>query len=260
MTDFLESMACRFGDWMMPLVLRDEALSRLVSERPDIDEEVKSAFTEWSQKARENHAQIQEQMDKEYGLPELEILRAEACLCIIQGHWQGAVCLTNILLEAFLKLGLVYSNTDKPQEHELPLSRIMNSLAAPTTKYMQMNLHDTINVASKQGLIDKETRESLHECRERFRNAFFHADMQKMFGDQTTPVTGLDFGSRQTEGPTEVPIHEVPFLQGEAMWQNARANAIPYFKEVDAFIRETLPKVFPNLDQEGGNSTPGEGE
>ena len=244
---------------MIPLALRDETLSRFVSEHPDFDRKTKSAFMEWSQQARENHAQIEQQLRTGYGLPELEMLRVEACLCIIQGHWQGAVCLTNILLEALLKLALVYSNTEDPEEHAQPLSRLMNSLSAPVAKYMQMKLNDTINVACKQGLIDEKTKESLHEYRERFRNAFFHADMQKMFGGQTTPVTGADFGIFEIEGPSEVPIHGVPFLLGEAMWQNARANAIPYFKEVDALVRQTLSKVFPSLHQEQTESTSEEG-
>lgn len=248
MIDFLESTACRFGDWMMPLVLRDETLDRLVSEHPDFDEKAKSAFDEWSQKVRESHAQIEDQLCTGYGLPELEMLRVEACFCIIQGHWQGAVCLTNILLEAFLKLALVYSNIEEPEEHAQPLSRLMNSLSDSVAKYMRKELNDTINVACTQGLITKEAKKTLHQYRERFRNAFFHADMQKMFGDQTAPVTGADFATRGIEHD-DVAIRSLPLLLGEALWQNAKANAIPYFKQVDALIRKTLPKVFPCLNE-----------
>lgn len=85
-----------------------------------------------------------------------------------------------------------------------------------------MKLNDTINVACKQQLINDTTKQELHEYRERFRNAFFHADMQKMFGDQTTPVTGLDFGEREIE-LNDVAIQSLPLLLGEALWQNARA-------------------------------------
>ena len=260
MFGFMECIAVKFADWAFPLVMQSDTLIHVLEQSPDIDGETKEVFRSWAKASRKSFEEIEYQIRTQYGFPELEALRAEACSCIIHGHWQGAVCLTNILLEAFLKLALLYSNTDKPQEHERPLGRFMNCLAAPTEKYMQMKLHDTINVSCKQGLIDKETKKSLHEFRERFRNAFFHADIQKMFGDQTTPVTGLDFGNQQAEGPIEVPIHAAPFLLGEAMWQNAQANAIPYFKEVDTLIRKALPKVFPNLGQEEDEPTPGEGE
>ncbi|HOZ48213.1 MAG TPA: hypothetical protein PK468_16500 [Candidatus Hydrogenedentes bacterium] len=249
MMDFMESTGCQFGNWALPMALRNESLGRFVSEHPDFDAKIKSAYVEWSRKARENLAQVERQLSTGYGMPELEMLRVEACFCIIQGHWQAAVCLTNILLEAFLKLALVYSNTDEPEEQAQPLSRLLNSLSAPVQKYMQMDLNDTINAARKAGLIDRQTKKDLHSFRERFRNAFFHADMQSMFGDQKTPVTGADFGTREIEH-NEIAIRSLPLLLGETLWQNAQANAIPYFTEVDALIRETLPKVFPHMRDE----------
>lgn len=247
MMDFLDNTACHFGHWAISLALNDERVGRLISELSDVDEQAKSAYLEWCQQTKTNLSDIERQLNTEYGLPELEMLRIEACFCIIQGHWQGAVCLTNILLEAFLKLALVYSNVEATKEKAQPLSHFLNSLACPVQKYMQMKLNDTINVACKQRLINDTTKQELHEYRERFRNAFFHADMQKMFGDQTTPVTGLDFGEREIEH-NDVAIQSLPLLLGEALWQNARANAIPYFRRVDALIRDTLPKVFPNKE------------
>lgn len=255
MANFLKSAASQFGHWVEPLAIQGNDLGRLISGDPNIDEKVKSAFLSWSQQARENYAQIKNQLEHGYGLPELEYLRIEACFCIIQGYWQGSVCLTNILLEEFLKLALVYSNTDEAEEQASPLSQIMKIVAAPTGKYMRLNLYKTIDLAHEQGLISEEKKDTLDKFRKRFRNAFFHADMQSMFEDQTTPITGVDFGSFEIEGPSEVPIHSLPLLLGEAMWQNARANAIPYFKEVDALIRETLPKVFPGFEQEQSENT-----
>lgn len=231
------------------MALDGETLGRLISEQPDVDEQSKSGYLEWRRQAKENLANIKTQLNTEYGLPELEMLRIEACFCIIQGHWQGAICLSNILLEAFLKLALVYSNVGETKEKAQPLSRLLASLSTPVQKYMQMKLNDTINVACKQGLINGTTKKELHEYRERFRNAFFHADMQKMFGDQTTPVTGLDFGEREIEH-NDVAIRSLPLLLGEALWHNAQSNAIPYFMRVDALIRETMPKVFPGLNAE----------
>lgn len=259
MLGFMKSNVSRFADWAFPLVMRSDAFVRLVEKDTEMPQEAKEVFKSWAEVSRSNFDEISIQIKTEYGLPELEALRAEACANIIQGHWQSAVCLTNILLEAFLKLALVYSNTDEPEEQAQPLSRLLNSLSAPVQKFMQMKLNDTINVACKQGLIDDETKAALHGFRKRFRNAFFHADMQSMFGDQTTPVTGADFGTREIE-QSDVAIRTLPLLLGEALWQNAQANAIPYFNEVDALIRVTLPKVFPHMLEDQPEDEREEGE
>ena len=246
MMDFLNSTPCQFGRWAIPLALNGQGLVGLVSEHSEFDEQARSACVEWCRQAKANLNSIEEQLNAEYGLPELEMLRVEACFCIIQGHWQGTVCLTNILLEAFLKLALVYANTKAPQAMAQPLSRIMGSLSGPVQKFMKMMLNDTINAAREQKLIDDETQSVLHDFRKRFRNAFFHADMHSMFSDQTTPVTGVDLDQYEIEHD-DVAIWSLPLLLGEALWQNAEANVIPYFHYVDKLIRETLPKIFPNI-------------
>lgn len=251
--DFTQSTAVQFVGWVIPHVRQGETLNNLISGHPEFNERTRSAFSEWSQQVRENYTQIEKQLGVEYVLPELEILRVEAGLSILQGLWQGAICLTNVLLEAFLKLALVYSN-DSPEKNseksEDILNQLFGSLSDSGKKYMQMNLNNTINTACAQNLIDEETRRTLHEYRERFRNAFFHADMQKMFGDQTVPVAVIKLGNNEIEGPNEVPVCEFPFIFGEAMWQNASANAIPYFKYVDQLIRKTLPIVFKELPED----------
>lgn len=249
MMDFLESTACQFLHWAMPVALRSDSLSRFMSEHHGDDERVKSAHAAWTRTARDHLAHIEKQLFTGYGLPELEMLRVEACSCIIHGHWQAAVCLTNVLLEAFLKLALVYWNVSKPEEKAQPLSRLQSSLSDPVRKYMQMKLNDTISTACAQALIDDDAKEELHKFRKRFRNAFFHADMQSMVGDNTTPVTALDFATQEIEHG-DVAVQSLPFLLGEALWQNAEANAIHYFEKVDRVIRDTLPKVFPGMADE----------
>lgn len=249
MKSFYESTAGHFASWAFPIFKQEDKLLEIVNSHPDIPDIVRNAFVQWAESAQANFLEVQQQTENGYVLPELETLRAETCYCIIHGQWQAAMCLTNILLEAFLKLALIYSNTDQPEEEVSPLTRLRNSLSNPVQKYMQMKLNDTINIACKQGLIDNESKEMLHDFRKRFRNAFFHADMQSMFGDQTTPVTGIDFETRDIEHE-DIPIYSLPLLFGEALWQNAQANAIPYFKEVDGLIRETLPKVFPGIEKQ----------
>lgn len=249
MKSFYESTASHFADWAFPAFTRDNKLTDVVAEHPDIPDKVRNAFLQWAESARTHFLAVQQQTQNEYGLSELETLRAEACYCIIHGQWQAALCLTNVLLELFLKLMLIYAKRDIPESKEPPLTRYMTSMSVATAKYMGKNLNETINMACGQELISKDAAEILHEYRARFRNAFFHADLQAMFGHQTTPVTGADFGTSEVE-QDNIPIHSLPLIWGEAMWQNASANAIPYFIEVDGLIRETLTKVFPGIDEE----------
>jgi len=86
MMDFLENTACHFGHWAIPLALGNKRLGRLISELSDVDEQAKSAYLEWCQQAKTNLSDIETQLNTGYGLPELEMLRIEACFCIIQGH------------------------------------------------------------------------------------------------------------------------------------------------------------------------------
>lgn len=250
MMDFVESTVGQFGKWAFPLVMRGDILARVVTEHPDIANAVKDSFATWAETSRENYSKIEGQLHNGYDFPELEVLRAETCFCIIQGNWQAAVCLTNVLLEAFLKLALVYSHLVNIEKQGQPATDPIGRYSAPMAKFMKLELGTTISMARKHGLITKKAKEALDEFRGRFRNAFFHADMHAMFGDQTISVTMADIGTFKIEEPQEMPIRELPFLLGEAMWRNAKANAIPYFKTVDGLIRDTLPKIFPNLGQE----------
>lgn len=249
MKSFYESTASHFADWAFPAFTRDNKLTDVVAEHPDIPDKVRNAFLQWAESARTHFLAVQQQTQNGYGLSELETLRAEACYCIIHGQWQAAVCLTNVLLELFLKRMLIHTSRDIPESNEPPLTRYMKSMSTATVKYIGKDLNDTINMARKQGIISKEAAKILHEYRARLRNGFFHADLQAMFGDQTTPVTGADIGKCEVE-QDNIPIYSLPLIWGEAMWQNASANAIPYFIEVDGLIRETLTKVFPGIDEE----------
>lgn len=249
MKSFYESTASHFAGWAFPAFTRDNKLTDIVAAHPDIPDKVRNAFLQWAESAGTHFLAVQQQTQNGYGLYELETLRAETCYCIIHGQFQAAVCLTNVLLELFLKRMLIHTSRDIPDSSEPPLTRYKNSMSAATVKYIGKHLNDTINIARKQGLISKDAAKTLHEYRARFRNAFFHADLQAMFGDQTTPVTGADMGKCEVE-QDNIPIYSLPLIWGEAMWQNASANAIPYFIEVDGLIREALPKVFPVINED----------
>lgn len=248
--DVMKSTNFQFVNQALPMVLCSESLGHFVSEHPEFDEKVKSAYLVWSHQVRENLAQIEGELSTDYNMIELEALRLEICSCIIHGHYQGAVCLTSILLEAFLKLALVYTNWNTENRPYQPFDSLTISESDPAAGYLRQPLKVTIDTAQNQGLIDEDTAVRLHTCREQIRNAFFHADMEMMRGDQTSLFVHVDFCTGRIEGPTALPIANVPLVMGEEMWQTARVNAIPYFKQVDGLIRETLPKVFPGINED----------
>lgn len=110
MTDFLDNVPCRFGKWF--------------------------------EAAIGNYRLIHNQLETGYGLPELEYLRIETCFSIMHGLWQGAVCLTNVLLESFLKLALMYSNVAEPEAGRPPVTHLLGSLAGPVQNFARLKLHN----------------------------------------------------------------------------------------------------------------------
>ena len=249
MFDFMNSTASKFADWAFNSLESDNKLVRSVCHNEGIPEDTQNAFLDWAKGAQKNYVQVVPCVKKEYGLPELEVLRAEACSCIVMGLWQSAMGVTNMLLEKFLKRALQYHNLKEPDGSAKPLSRITESLEESSKKYGGMNLCSTINAAFEQRLIDEPVKDRLHLFRRRFRNAYSHTDMRAMFGEQKIPMMGIDFETQEIE-EKEVTLADQIMWSGEAMWQNAKANAIPYFKEVDALIRVTLPKVFPHMQDD----------
>ena len=87
-----------------------------------MDEKLKTEVQElgnrlWAQ-LLQNYPRVREAYTNDYGLPELDPLRYEVCICLAVGLNQAAIALTNHLLESMLKYGLIYSHSLKQREKQ----------------------------------------------------------------------------------------------------------------------------------------------
>jgi hypothetical protein len=237
--DFHEDTACAFAGWF-------EVVFRAACEQDPTatKEEGEDRMRAWFPGAARNFAQVRAALNTEYDLPELEKLRKELCFCVTMGLWQASICLTNVLLERFLKSILIYNNTTTSCKGTASLPEMLGTLEVSQKKYEDMGLSQTTSEALEQHLIEQEVKAQLDVFRIEFRNSFFHANPKKMFSDTTIRVTEYRLDTGQRKVHEEVPSSLFMPLHGDVMWGFAKENAIPYFIYVDHLIRATLPKVF----------------
>jgi hypothetical protein len=175
------------------------------------------------------------------GNNEIDPLLREIRFCLILDLFQASITLTNNLLEKYLKLILIYNEHGKKQIKD---ASTINDLYGPATKkYNNKDLSDTINMACTKGFITKEEKKSLHEFRDRFRNAFGHSDMDKMFKDTKIPFVLGKLSDINKSEIGEARLSEVPFLQGIAQEGFAERYALEYFNFVDNMIKNKIELI-----------------
>lgn len=204
-----------------------------------------------------NYPYLRDSYRQEYGLPEIDPIRYEVALCLIFGLYQATIALSNHLLESLLKYALIYHHAlqhKKPEEDicgRAIIEVLHDWLAEGKSRYADKNLYDTINQACKVGLISKEQKDKLHQIREAYRNAYGHADKEKLFGNETTPIAAVRFeGDQMVHEPT-VDARMADFLIGQGVFQAAYAeqDARPYFLYVDGLARQIISKLFPGANE-----------
>ncbi len=200
--------------------------------------------------APKRYAEIREICQSEYGWLEMESFRASICWSIISDNSFAAMTSTNSLLEFALKSALV-SDSLKPADEEFdgdPMAKLLDEIAEPNREIGSQVLDWTIRRACTQGLISKTQKKELLKFKDDFRNAYSHMDLSKLFGDTSIPVTviSIDAKSITKRGHTTARLSDAGFLAGMAIPEHAKQNAIPYFRYVDALVRELKRTVFPN--------------
>lgn len=106
----------------------------------------------------------------------------EVMVAIEAGHWKSAVVMAGSLAEAMLFFVLEKLESERPAE----VLAARQSASAQGGKLSNLTLEKFINTATYLGLIEKNTRESLHHMRD-FRN-LIHAG--KAVREQTNPTRG----------------------------------------------------------------------
>lgn len=218
-------------------------------------DELKEILTSRESEMFENYQIVREQYQNHYEWPEMDTLRHEAVLAIIFDLNQAAITFTNHMLEALLKISIGYfdafeeynKNSEKDSDDQ-SIKSLIGQLSPSFKNVDGQNLNNTINMASKRGLINNEQRDQLHVFRETLRNAYSHADKGKTFGDTKIPIQGVHLTDElkfEIEPETEENISEIPFVQGIAQYYHAKGNAIDYFKYVDSLTLQIKDTLFP---------------
>ena len=200
-------------------------------------------FNHINQEVTENIGKYGQFIFEKFNWPLLDSVRDEICECLIIGCSQAAITLTNHLLEKSLKMFLFHvepSTQDYTEAKEIEAHfNKMNEL------HGNKDLHDTINNCCSKGLISKEEKLQLHIFREKFRNAFGHAQPDKTFGQSEKKVLVFNLMKNvEIPKPEVVKITDFPFLHDYKQKEIADTNCGEYFSYVDNLIKGVLPKLF----------------
>ena len=192
-----------------------------------------------------NYKYVNEIFNHEYEYPELDILRDEICKCILCGLYQASITLTNHLLESSLKKCLMLKFLIRNNRSDI--------CAKEASVYGGKDLRFAIDKACSEGLISKKQKIHLHEFREKYRNAYSHADSVKILGNMEVPINPLslkDFNHPEDmlkacfqEANKTVKVCDLSAVQGIAQIILAEQTAFRYFRDVDGIIRDMLSKL-----------------
>lgn len=191
-----------------------------------------------------------------YEWPEMDTLRHEVSLCLIFGFYQAAMTLTNHMLESLLKFSLSYkyvfeNQPEKESKVDRSIASLIKELKPGFEKYDDKTLYLTIEEAFKVRIINEKRKNQLHKYRQLLRNAYSHAEKNKIHQDVKVPVRSLHLdeeGKFQVDPETEHKITDLPFIHGIAQVKHAEVNAPPYFINVDSLTREIKSMIFKNSD------------
>lgn len=201
---------------------------------------------------RKNYNTIAEAFENEYGWPEVDPVRSEVCKCIICGLNQAVITLTNHLLESVLKKALIIEESAKNKTVQSDITNVFDNA---TAQFASKNLYENIEQAYTIGLITEEEKETLHNCRKDYRNAFSHADPQKTFLGISIPATILT--TKDLDNPEEflrkafadkpnvsLSAENNVIIQGLIQSIKAEQEAMNYFLAIDGIIRNICSRLF----------------
>lgn len=216
-----------------------------------IEDEINELISERVRDVGQTYPKVRQAFKIPYNWPEIDILRYEACVCIIFSLNQAAITITNHMLESFLKYAISYKQSIENDEFKKAddISRLTEALIPAFEENDSKDLRYTINKSCSLGIITKEQEKMLHKYRVSMRNAYGHAEKQKIHEDREIPIqlasvnekTGIQIKEERT-----TKILHMPFMHDMAQIYHAKANSIPYFLYIDLLVRESMPKVFPS--------------
>lgn len=211
----------------------------------EILNELNSIAKEVTKDAVENYKKIRRIFKNEYHLPEVDPLRNEICTCLILGLYQAAITLTNHLLEKYLKIALIYSET----KDKIKTDNVESLFKPSVDNYSNKGLSTTINACCTKGIITKAQKKDIEHFKDTIRDPFSHADMKETFKDMTIPaqIGKIDYDCKEdilkVERELKVDLGSFPPFQGIAQAIISKDISFVYFEYIDNLIRTTKEKV-----------------
>lgn len=209
-----------------------------------MDDRIKEDIDSINSKINERYSSIRIFYNNIYQFPELDPVRDEICKCILFDLNQAAITLTNHLLESALKKCLIHKYTiDKKYSNYIDSEDIYKEGISKFDN-KKSDLSKSINAACSYGLISKEQKKSLHFFREKFRNSYSHASMEKTFGE--FKLHGKIISSvNEIFKPIDSNIYvkNIPIIQGLVQSMKASNESLPYFSYVDQIVRNMLSNL-----------------
>ena len=182
--------------------------------------------------------QIQQVLNVQFHLPELDVLRNEIVKCFEIAAYHACITVTNLLLERYCKLILIYKATGFKTIQNL--KDLENGFKPANKKYSSMTLGETLLECKKESIITDDAYKYFSDFKSRFRDGFSHADSKQILRGQRGKFA---FGKLDGSEPIELKemvIQNVPPLHGIAVQLFAESNAFGYFISVENLIRSTL--------------------
>jgi len=200
---------------------RRSVMHKFMDTQKDISEELELIAKEITKDASENYERIRYIFKNEYVLPEIDPLRNEICICIVFSLYQAAITLTNHLLEKYLKVALIYSDT----KDKIKPENVETIFKTSVDNYSSEGLNSTINACCSKGIITKDQKKDLLRFKDTIRDPFSHADMKKIFNEITinTQIGKIDYADKENlfkvERAVEVNLTSLLPVQGIAQVQ-----------------------------------------
>jgi hypothetical protein len=190
---------------------------------------------------------IKKILEVEFYQSEFDILRKEIARCYVIAAYQACITLTNHLLERYCKIILIYV---KSNFKTIDNSKSLESQFEEGNKaYLKKELYTTLNALRTLNLISKEERKELEVYREVYRNGFSHANPEQILGDKkVTHIMGSLY-TGEIGKVEESKLSKIPFLQGDAVENFAKVNALKYFIVVENLIRKTINNTNAEVNQ-----------
>ncbi|HEX8331299.1 MAG TPA: hypothetical protein VF622_01685 [Segetibacter sp.] len=195
-------------------------------------------FLNVSPDANQRFLKVKEVFQVQFHLPEIDFVRNEIGKSYAIAAYHGMITLTNLLLERYCKLTLIYKFTGFRSIQDL--KNLAEDFKPAMKRYNKMSLGETLQECLNEGIIDEATYVFFLDMKNRFRDGFGHADAAKILKGQTGRFALGSFNDLSVSEVQTLTFQNIPPLHGIAVQQFASENAWGYFVSVENLIRSTL--------------------